>query len=91
MNTKVFGMCELLWFFSHVVTEANMCGCNIVASENVGRLKLIAPKLLLKILGMWRVLEKIELAINNKFTPFANWPDQDIERVNVMLFGQQWW
>jgi glycosyltransferase involved in cell wall biosynthesis len=87
MNTKCLVCPSYYDSFPNVVTEANMCGCNVVCSENIGQAKIIPPRLLVKNFGRledW--LEKIELAINNKFMPFKIDQIKILKDLSVVLF-----
>lgn len=89
MNSRCLACVSWYDSFPNVITEANMCGCNIVSSENVGQAKLLPPKLIVKNFNNvtdW--IDKIELGINNKFTPFKIDQISILKELNNTLFKE---
>lgn len=88
-NTRVLACVSYYDSFPNVVTEANLCGCNVVLSANVGQCKLVDKRLVVgNFYSEEQWLEKIELAIKSKFTPFRIEQIKILKDLNVLLFGE---
>lgn len=70
-NTRCFVSTSYYDSYPNAITEAKLCGCNIVTSKNVGQYKVLEPNLVVN--DFFNVVEwvnKIEYAIKEKRATF---------------------
>lgn len=72
--------------FPNVITEANLCGCNIVTSENVGQCKLIPKELVVSDfynLNEW--IDKIILGVKKKYRSFIIDHQEVLKKLDICM------